>query len=79
MVPSKKLEHDSPSKSMKLDNDEAEMVSSGLGKRSSPSREESSTPKMGLRIVVSLPEMPSPGDSSAEEVCLFNTMYICIC
>jgi len=71
MVQSKTLDHDSLSKSMKLDNDETEMASAGLGQRSSPCREESSTPNqlptMGLRIVVSLPEMPSPGDSSAEE------------
>ena len=65
---SKKLVCGSTPKNMKLDYDEEEM---GLGKRGSPfSSEQSSTP-VGMRIVVSLPEeeMPSPGDSSAEEVC----------
>ena len=53
---------------VKLDNDE-EMTLDGSNNRDLPSSEASSTP-MGMRIVVSLPEMTSPGDSSAEEVCL---------
>jgi len=63
---SKKLARGSTPKSTKLENDEDEMASAALDKRGSPSSEESSTP-MGMRIVVSLPEMPSPGDSSVEE------------
>ena len=52
------------------DNDESDTTSGGLIKGVSPRSEPSSTP---MRIVVSLPEeeMPTPGDSSAEEVSLF--------
>ena len=64
---SKKLARGSTTKSTELDNDEQEMPSVELAKRGSPSSEERLTP-MGMRIVVSLPEMTSPGDSSAEEV-----------
>ena len=51
-------------------NDESDTTSGGLIKGVSPRSEPSSTP---MRIVVSLPEeeMPTPGDSSAEEVSLF--------
>ena len=68
---SKKLVCRSTPKNTKLDHDEEEMVSAGLGKRVSPSSSEQSSTPIGMRIVVSLPEeeMPSPGDSSAEEVC----------
>ena len=67
---SKKLICGSTPKNMKLDNDKEEM---GLGKRGSPSSSEQSSTPIGMRIVVSLPEeeMPSPGDSSAEEVCSY--------
>ena len=52
------------------DNDESDTTSGGLIKGVSPRSEPSSTP---MRIVVSLPEeeIPTPGDSSAEEVSLF--------
>ena len=70
---SKKLVCGSTPKNTKLDHDEEEMVSARLGKRGSPSSSEQSSTPVGMRIVVSLPEeeMPSPGDSSAEEVCYF--------
>ena len=68
---SKRLVCGSNPKSKKLDHNKEEMVSAGLGKRGSPSSSEQSSTPIGMRIVVSLPEeeMPSPGDSSAEEVC----------
>jgi len=66
---SKKLVCGSTPKNTKLDHAKEEMVSAGLGKRGSPSSSEQSSTPIGMRIVVSLPEeeMPSPGDSSAEE------------
>ena len=66
---SKKLVPGSTPKSVKLDNDD-EMASDGSSNRNLPSSSEASSTPMGMRIVVSLPEIPSPGDSSAEEVCL---------
>ena len=71
---SKKLGCGSTPKSTELDDDEQEMPSVELAKRGSPSSEERLTP-MGMRIVVSLPEMTSPGDSSAEEVGLLPFVY----
>ena len=71
---SKKLARGSTPKSTKLDDGEQEMPSVELAKRGSPSSEERLTP-MGMRIVVSLPEMTSPGDSSAEEVGLLPLVY----
>jgi len=63
---SKKLVCGSTPKNLKMDYDEEEM---GLVKRGSTSSSEQSSTPIGMRIVVSLPEeeMPSPGDSSAEE------------